>query len=932
MKRLGWGVVVACLTACGQASEPVAGNPMPSWSRDRLADAERRYWKAEYPAAATGFREVLGDAELAADSVVQARALTWLSLTAYRQSAYHDAEELGRRSLELSRRLDDAVETFRAANALGLIALDQGRLAGADSLFGLAITAARRARDADGMARATGNQALVQVDQGNYAGARAGFTMLLEAGIAQGELRLEGNALVNLAMLDRKEGDPAAARTRLGRARTRYATLGYRLGEIGALGQLSTVLLESGDLPAAVAAADSALGLARAGGLAREESASLEVLSEAMLELGQPRPALRLLDSAQRINASLGLRIEQGGNARRRAVVLSTLGQTGAAAVALGREAARIHEEAGAHADRIADYLVMAGLEPGGADGWIARARQLADSLGATFARFDVAMAEARRGLDRRSLRPARRALETAAALIAPGDLIAEWQHAELAAEFAAASLTAAEAIPAAARALASQEQIPRGVRSEVARAKVFQSAPEARARLVDLLTQTGRLAEAFVVADGSGSSDRLDEPVSGRLDEAAAGAHLYRIRALADRLREAESNGDGGVEELYRRLRDERDQYERAAVAAGGDSVRGRPMVSGTAAAGLVDRIQTALRPGERILEYFPGIDAIHLFAVSRSGIEHRLIRHRPIDFGRRVRLAVDLTARPGHEADAAPVLTWLFDQLIAPVSGGRGPAGQAERLVIVAHGALAHLPFAALLDPVSGEYLVQRADLITPPSAAAFAALRLRAVAASRPGSAVVLAPYPRSLPWSGAEAVQVAKAFDRVEQLTGAAATKANLSAAMNRVEVIHVATHASLNADNPLFSRIDLAPGDDGDGRLEVHEIDGLRTSARLVFLSGCETARRVPMRSGADPGEDLATLALAFHRAGAANVVATLWRVSDRGAGLVAEGFYRALGTHDVGQSLAGAQRAVLAVPGLSDPYYWAGFVAIGGGI
>ena len=273
MKRLGWGVVVACLTACGQASEPVAGNPMPSWSRDRLADAERRYWKAEYPAAATGFREVLGDAELAADSVVQARALTWLSLTAYRQSAYHDAEELGRRSLELSRRLDDAVETFRAANALGLIALDQGRLAGADSLFGLAITAARRARDADGMARATGNQALVQVDQGNYAGARAGFTMLLEAGIAQGELRLEGNALVNLAMLDRKEGDPAAARTRLGRARTRYATLGYRLGEIGALGQLSTVLLESGDLPAAVAAADSALGLARAGGLAREESA-----------------------------------------------------------------------------------------------------------------------------------------------------------------------------------------------------------------------------------------------------------------------------------------------------------------------------------------------------------------------------------------------------------------------------------------------------------------------------------------------------------------------------------------------------------------------------------------------------------------------------------------------------------------------------------
>jgi CHAT domain-containing protein len=82
-----------------------------------------------------------------------------------------------------------------------------------------------------------------------------------------------------------------------------------------------------------------------------------------------------------------------------------------------------------------------------------------------------------------------------------------------------------------------------------------------------------------------------------------------------------------------------------------------------------------------------------------------------------------------------------------------------------------------------------------------------------------------------------------------------------------------------------------PGD--DGRLELHEILDLNTTSPLIFLSGCETA----LGSSADgpfaKGDD-ESLSRAFIDAGAGNVVATLWRVNDRGAVRIAESFYRRL--------------------------------------
>ena len=55
------------------------------------------------------------------------------------------------------------------------------------------------------------------------------------------------------------------------------------------------------------------------------------------------------------------------------------------------------------------------------------------------------------------------------------------------------------------------------------------------------------------------------------------------------------------------------------------------------------------------------------------------------------------------------------------------------------------------------------------------------------------------------------------------------------------VIHLAAHGQLNAANPLFSRIVLAPDGESDGSLTVSDVYSLDLAKTdLVVLSACQT--------------------------------------------------------------------------------------------
>jgi CHAT domain-containing protein len=118
--------------------------------------------------------------------------------------------------------------------------------------------------------------------------------------------------------------------------------------------------------------------------------------------------------------------------------------------------------------------------------------------------------------------------------------------------------------------------------------------------------------------------------------------------------------------------------------------------------------------------------------------------------------------------------------------------------------------------------------------------------------------------------------------------------------------------------------------DDDGRLEVHELLGMSVASPLVFLSGCETSAFQAWLDDPIRGTDHATLAQAFLHAGAGNVVGTLWRVDDEGAGAFATAFYRSLREMDPVAALASAQRRISVDGRFRSPYYWASNILIGG--
>ena len=126
-------------------------------------------------------------------------------------------------------------------------------------------------------------------------------------------------------------------------------------------------------------------------------------------------------------------------------------------------------------------------------------------------------------------------------------------------------------------------------------------------------------------------------------------------------------------------------------------------------------------------------------------------------------------------------------------------------ERLLIVPDKSLAGLPFAALRDPATGEYLVEHHAISILPSAMQLFALldrQRREVADPRAGASVVAASaFDRSkdpdlppLPGAEDEVRQVAHLYPRVTILSDTDATRWGMLSMIDRNPVLHFSGHA------------------------------------------------------------------------------------------------------------------------------------------
>jgi CHAT domain-containing protein/tetratricopeptide (TPR) repeat protein len=309
------------------------------------------------------------------------------------------------------------------------------------------------------------------------------------------------------------------------------------------------------------------------------------------------------------------------------------------------------------------------------------------------------------------------------------------------------------------------------------------------------------------------------------------------------------------------------------------------------------------------------------------------------------------------------------LSKLIIAPVAS----VLSAKRLVIIPDGALQLIPFASL--PVAGpeSSLITDHEIIYFPSASILT-LQRRELANRKPAAhAVAVLANPvfqpddervtearkkkseqdalaqstnqrrdiksalrdvgvdqlTRLPYSNQEAAAIMNVAPKGEVLSklGFEATRAAaLSPELSKYKIIHFATHGILDLQHPELSAIVLSLVDKNgapqDGYLFLHDIYNLNLPAELVVLSACQTGIGKQVK-----GEGLIALTRGFMYAGAARLVASLWKVDDAATAALMKEFYKEMfvNSKKPAAALQAAQIYMRGTRRWNSPVYWAGF-------
>lgn len=186
---------------------------------------------------------------------------------------------------------------------------------------------------------------------------------------------------------------------------------------------------------------------------------------------------------------------------------------------------------------------------------------------------------------------------------------------------------------------------------------------------------------------------------------------------------------------------------------------------------------------------------------------------------------------------------------------------------------------------------------------------------------------------LPGTRSEVTAIAKLAresrpaSRIETLVGCAASPTALrKLAAADLDLLHIATHARIDAQRPRLSALALTPESAADvpaSTFGLLDILGLKLNSKLVVLSACDTSRGRLLA-----GEGVLGPAQAFLQAGSAAVLASYWRVDDAITSTFMQRFYRYLLVDRLSASAA-LRKTQLESAASGKTYEWAAFSLYG---
>lgn len=296
----------------------------------------------------------------------------------------------------------------------------------------------------------------------------------------------------------------------------------------------------------------------------------------------------------------------------------------------------------------------------------------------------------------------------------------------------------------------------------------------------------------------------------------------------------------------------------------------------------------------------------------------------------------------RKRDEPGATASLKNLYRLIIEPIAARLDPG---KVLCFVPDKALHYLPWSALISG-SGRFLFQDFRLMISPSTTILIDSTQKALArASSKGERLLAVGNPSfdraanpdlaNLPGARREVERIASHYPHPypHVLVGPKATRKAVLDQLPQADVIHFAAHYEVDPRSTLSSKLLLAqaPGERSHAEqtgLTAADIYGLNlTRSRLVVLSGCKTG--IERDFG---GEGPVGFARSFLVAGAPVVVASLWPVDSDATALLMIEFhrFRSEGQMSTTKALMRAQEEMMKRPVYQSPYYWAGFMVVGG--
>ncbi|MCI4671975.1 MAG: CHAT domain-containing protein [Bacteroidia bacterium] len=360
-------------------------------------------------------------------------------------------------------------------------------------------------------------------------------------------------------------------------------------------------------------------------------------------------------------------------------------------------------------------------------------------------------------------------------------------------------------------------------------------------------------------------------------------------------------------------------------------------------------EKIQADLRKDEALVEFFVG-DSTAFAIVLKKGATDFIKIEAPKKWSHKVKeLREELLASFKNEGEGLnypKLANDLYQYIWEPLEALELP----QKITLVPDGALGYLSFDVLLSEMPEQakayknfsYLIKKYQFRYTYSAKLLNTKGNKGFALPAGKKFIAFAPaYPTGdknlatlrsdladLPYAYEEA-QKARNIMGGKLLSGEEASEGNFKQLADAYKIIHIAAHARVDDQNPLYSSIYFSPEVEGDEdqSLEVFELFNMNLSAELMVLSACETGVGEMKR-----GEGIISLAWGASYAGAKSVLTSLWQVNDLATSRIIEDFYKELENgKDKDEALREAKLNYLSQGDhlTAHPFYWGGFILIG---